>query len=46
MTDAVNVIKDVFGKKPIFATGLGHQLLAMANGAKTHKLTYGHRGAN
>ncbi len=46
MTDAVNVIKEVFGKKPIFATGLGHQLLAMANGAKVEKLTYGHRGAN
>lgn len=46
MTDAINVIKKVFGKKPIFATGLGHQLLAMANGAKVEKLTYGHRGAN
>ena len=46
MTDAINVIKEVFGKKPIFATGLGHQLLAMANGAKVEKLTYGHRGAN
>ena len=45
-TQIVEVIKEVFGKKPIFATGLGHQLLAMANGAKTHKLPYGHRGAN
>ncbi len=46
MKDAVNVIKEVFGKKPIFATGLGHQLLAMSQGAKIEKLTYGHRGAN
>ena len=45
-TEIVEVIKEVFGKKPIFATGLGHQLLAMANGAKIHKLPYGHRGAN
>jgi len=46
MTEAVSTIKEVFGKKPIFATGLGHQLLAMANGAKIEKLPYGHRGAN
>ncbi len=45
-TEIVEIIKEVFGKKPIFATGLGHQLLAMANGAKIHKLPYGHRGAN
>jgi len=31
---------------PIFATGLGHQLLALARGAKTEKLPFGHRGAN
>lgn len=31
---------------PIFAICLGHQLLALANGAKTHKMKYGHRGAN
>lgn len=31
---------------PIFGICLGHQLLALANGAKTEKLKYGHRGAN
>ena len=31
---------------PIFGICLGHQLMALANGAKTHKLKYGHRGAN
>lgn len=31
---------------PVFGICLGHQLLALANGAKTVKLKYGHRGAN
>ncbi|MEN6324890.1 MAG: carbamoyl phosphate synthase small subunit [Syntrophomonas sp.] len=31
---------------PIFGICLGHQLLALAQGAKTSKLKYGHRGAN
>lgn len=31
---------------PIFAICLGHQLMALATGAKTYKLKYGHRGAN
>lgn len=33
-------------KIPTFGICLGHQLLALANGAKTKKLKYGHRGAN
>ena len=31
---------------PIFAICLGHQLMALATGATTHKLKYGHRGGN
>lgn len=31
---------------PIFGICLGHQLMALAHGAKTEKLKYGHRGAN
>lgn len=31
---------------PIFAICLGHQLMALAHGADTHKMKYGHRGAN
>ncbi len=31
---------------PIFAICLGHQLMALAYGAKTYKLKYGHRGGN
>ena len=33
-------------KIPTFGICLGHQLYALAHGAKTHKLKYGHRGAN
>ena len=33
-------------KIPTFGICLGHQLLALAHGAMTHKLKYGHRGAN
>ena len=34
------------GKKPVLALGLGHQMLAIALGAKTKKEKYGHRGSN
>ncbi len=33
-------------KKPIFGICLGHQILALAAGATTYKLKFGHRGAN
>ena len=41
-----------YGKKlmekkiPTFGICLGHQLLALSQGAKTEKLKYGHRGGN
>ncbi len=31
---------------PVFAICFGHQLMALAHGAKTYKMKYGHRGAN
>lgn len=43
---AIATIRDLLGKKPIFGICLGHQLLALACGAKTFKLKFGHRGAN
>lgn len=46
ITYAVNEIKKLIGKKPIFGICLGHQLLGLAFGGKTFKLKFGHRGAN
>jgi carbamoyl-phosphate synthase small subunit len=43
---AIGAIRNLLGKKPIFGICLGHQLLALACGAKTFKLKFGHRGAN
>lgn len=41
-----NIRKALSEDKPILGVGLGHQLLAIAAGAKTYKLKYGHRGHN
>ncbi len=43
---AIENIKKLIGKKPIFGICLGHQLLALALGGKTFKLKFGHRGGN
>lgn len=43
---AVETIRSLLGKKPIFGICLGHQLLARALGASTSKLKFGHRGLN
>ena len=43
---AINTIRELLGKLPIFGICLGHQLLGLACGAKTFKLKFGHRGAN
>ncbi len=46
LSDAVAQIARLIGVKPIFGVGLGHQLLALAQGGKTYKLPIGHRGDN
>ena len=43
---AVAQIARLIGMKPIFGIGLGHQLLALAQGGRTYKLPVGHRGDN
>lgn len=43
---AINTIQNLLGKRPVFGICLGHQLFALAAGAKTFKLKFGHRGAN
>ncbi|MEC7429138.1 MAG: glutamine-hydrolyzing carbamoyl-phosphate synthase small subunit [Planctomycetota bacterium] len=43
---AIETISALVGKVPLFGICLGHQLLALACGAKTFKLKFGHRGAN
>ena len=48
--DNVDIIREVRALPesniPMFAVCLGHQLLALATGAKTHKMVFGHRGGN
>ena len=46
-TEAIQTLHDLIPAQiPTFGICLGHQLLALANGAKTEKLKYGHRGGN
>ncbi len=46
VTYAIKNVKKLIGRKPIFGICLGHQILALAAGAKTFKMKFGHRGAN
>ncbi len=43
---SIEQVKALMGKVPMFAISLGHQIMALANGGKTEKHKYGHRGAN
>ncbi|GIO16680.1 carbamoyl-phosphate synthase pyrimidine-specific small chain [Cohnella xylanilytica] len=43
---AVKTIRELLGEFPIFGICLGHQLFALACGADTEKLKFGHRGGN
>ncbi|NOQ35379.1 MAG: glutamine-hydrolyzing carbamoyl-phosphate synthase small subunit [Methylococcaceae bacterium] len=46
-TYAIAAIKEILKTKiPVFGICLGHQLLALASGAKTVKMKFGHHGAN
>ncbi|MDH4122320.1 MAG: glutamine-hydrolyzing carbamoyl-phosphate synthase small subunit [Deltaproteobacteria bacterium] len=46
VTEAIQAVKDLAGKVPLFGICLGHQILALALGGKTYKLKFGHHGAN
>ncbi|RKL68933.1 carbamoyl phosphate synthase small subunit [Salipaludibacillus neizhouensis] len=44
--EAIETVKGLIGKIPMFGICLGHQLIALACGAVTTKMNFGHRGSN
>ncbi|WP_251546341.1 carbamoyl phosphate synthase small subunit [Limosilactobacillus caecicola] len=46
MTDAVKMVAEVEKHFPLFGICMGHQIFALANGAQTYKMKFGHRGFN
>ncbi len=43
---AIELTRGILGKAPVFGICLGHQIIALAMGAESFKLKFGHRGAN
>ena len=46
VVETIQMLRGLIGKVPMFGICLGHQLLSLALGAKTHKLKFGHHGIN
>ncbi len=46
LPQTIETLRSMLGEKPMYGVCLGHQLLALACGAQTFKLPYGHRGGN
>lgn len=46
MIGATKMVQEVEKKIPLFGICMGHQVFALANGAKTYKMKFGHRGFN
>lgn len=44
--ETVRTVRALAGACPMFGICLGHQIIALAYGAKTYKLKFGHRGGN
>jgi carbamoyl-phosphate synthase small subunit len=46
VTYAIDSVRELLGKKPVFGICLGHQILGLALGGSTYKLRFGHHGGN
>lgn len=46
LTEVIETVKGIIGKLPVIGICLGHQIIALACGADTEKMKYGHRGSN
>lgn len=46
MTDAAKMVREIEKHYPLMGICMGHQIFALANGAKTYKMKFGHRGFN
>jgi carbamoyl-phosphate synthase small subunit len=46
LTATTAAVRALLGKVPVFGICLGHQVLGLALGARTHKLPFGHHGGN
>ncbi|MFC2149418.1 glutamine-hydrolyzing carbamoyl-phosphate synthase small subunit [Candidatus Auribacterota bacterium] len=46
VTYAIETVRNLLGKMPVFGICLGHQILGLALGGKTYKLKFGNRGGN
>ena len=46
VTFAVDIAKNILGKKPVLGICLGHQIIGQALGGSTYKLKFGHHGGN
>ena len=44
--EVVRTLKELHGRVPVFGICLGHQIMALAGGAHTYKMKFGHRGGN
>ena len=46
VTEVIETVRALKGQLPIFGICLGHQMIALACGAHTYKMKFGHRGGN